>query len=497
MKKSVIIMGGGMAGLCAGALLAKRGHPVTLFEKQDKTGGYVTGFHRDGFYFDATGSFLAACLKGSEFYDIFSELGISGKLDFLPIPRIRNIYPTYELNLDYHNPAAYVDALKGKFPEYGEKLEAYAELTRKLGQEFRQFEKGPLWKKCLLPFFYPTLFKCARHSHAAILRHFFGANDEIQHGLSALPTTLPPTQLSYIFVAVLWAKVLKDGVFYPRGGMVKLTDILAQSLVDHGGVIHQDTGVQTITTRKGAVADITTSDGRTHRADWYIGAMNPYRGQSMLTGGAKLYGKMFDLDRYTVSPSAMLFYLGIKQSVLPPDWPYFVSLHTGVNPEQETEAIDQGRSDEGMHLVITTPSLLDPTLAPAGFHSMKILVHAPRSSLCKDQASAESIRVLQEKVFKVISEKTGLTLADNVVLNLSATPATLQQRTGNEEGSMYGFDAAMGQVGPRRPPNQTRIKNLLWVGHYTRPAHGIVGSSLSGSFAANIITEREGRKVRS
>lgn len=488
MPKSVLIMGGGMAGLCSGALLAKRGHPVTILEKQGKTGGYVSGFWRDDFYFDATGSFLAACLPGSEFFDIFTELGIADQLEFMQIPAIRNIYPTYELNLDYKNPSAYVDALKAEFPQYSEQLSEYAALTTKLGEEFLAFEKAPTWKKCLLPFLYRTLFKCARHSHGTIFKHFFGDNDELSHGLSALPTTLPPSQLSYIFVAVLWAKVLKDGVFYPKGGMIKLTDILAESILTSGGTIIKDCGVKKIRTVGRQVQEVLGEDRKIYKADWYIGAMNPYRGQAMLTAKQKLYGKMFDLDQYTVSPSAVLFYLGIKESALPEDWPYFVSLHTGVNAEQETSAIENGLFAEGLHLVITTPSLLDRSLAPKGFHGLKILVHTPHASKFVEQ----DMDKLQEMVFEAISHKTNLNIDSSVVLNITATPQTLQHRTDNEEGSMYGFDAAMNQVGPRRPPTQTRIKNLLWVGHYTRPAHGIVGSGLSGSFAANIIREAKG-----
>ena len=487
MTESVVIVGGGMAGLCAGALLAKRGHSVTLLEKQGKTGGYVSGFWRDDFYFDATGAFLAACLQGSEFFDIFTELGLADRLEFIQIPAIRNIYPTYELNLDYRNPAAYVDSLKEQFPKYAGKLQEYVQLTTTLGNEFLQFEKAPLWKKCLLPILYRTLFKYARHSHGAILNHFFGDNDEISHGLSALPTTLPPSKLSYIFVAVLWAKVLKDGVFYPRGGMVRLTDILARSLQDHGGIIHTDIAIKQISNSHGKVTKIICEHGKTFQADWYIGAINPYHGQAMLSGGRKLYGKMFDLDQYTVSPSALLFYLGIKKSALPIDWPYFVSLHTGKNPEQETRAIDQGHLNKGLHLVITTPSLLDHSLAPPDYHCLKILVHAPHASIFANSYDKNKIKTLQHQVFQAISEKTKLNLKDNIILQFSATPHTLQQRTDNEEGAMYGLDAALNQVGPRRPPTKTRLKNLLWIGHYTRPAHGIVGSGLSGSFAANII----------
>lgn len=487
MSKSVVIMGGGMAGLCAAALLAKRGHQVTLLEKEEKTGGYVTGFWRDGFYFDATGAFLAACRKGSEFFAVFKELGLNNKLRFIPIPAIRNIYPTYELNLDYRNPLTYINSLQEKFPGSADKLDEYATLTSKVGHEFLKFEIAPWWKKLLLPFLFPTLIKYARHSHGAILRHFFGDNDEISYGLSALPTTLPPSQLSYIFVAVLWAKVLKDGVFYPEGGMIRLADMLTQSIVDHGGVIEKGAGVTIISTRSGRVENIACDNGKTYQADWYVGAMNPYRAQSMLKGRDKLYGKLFNLDQYKVSPSAMLFYLGIKKSVFPDGWPYFVSLHTGQNPEQEATLIEQGCLKESLHLVITTPSLLDANLAPKGFHAMKILVHTPNALRFRDQLSVQKITALQQKIFKIISNKTGLTIENNDVVNITATPDTLCRRTGNENGAMYGFDAALGQVGPGRPPIRTGVKNLLWVGHYARPSHGIVGAGLSGSFAANII----------
>lgn len=489
-ENSVIIMGGGMAGLTAAALLSKRGHKVTLLEKEEKTGGYVTGFKRDGFYFDATGAFLAACKPGNEFHGIFSELGIDTALDFLPIPAIRNIYPSFELQLDYRNPAAYVESLAERFPGHKDALSAYSRLTAKLGRQFLAFEKAPLWKKALLPFLYPTLFRWARHSHGTILERFFKGHPAIIHALSALPTTLPPSQLSYIFVAVLWAKVLKDGVFYPKGGMLKVTDMLRQAILDNGGTIHTGQEVRTIRNSMNKVNAVVTQDGTVYEADWFIGAMNPFHGQAMLQGETKLYGKVFALKRYTVSPSALLFYVALPGHALPADWPYFVSLHTSDDPELEAQAIAKGIYKNGLHLVITTPSLLDPDLAPQDHHALKVLVHAPKASIfAKEFPSRESIDKLQQDIFAVIKEKTGLDLAANNLFTVQATPQVLIARTGNEEGAMYGFDSALGQVGPGRPPLSTKIANLLWIGHYNRPAHGIVGSALSGCFAANIINK--------
>ncbi len=490
-KKSVIIMGGGMAGLTAAALLSKRGLHVTLLEKEEKTGGYVTGFWRDGFYFDATGAFLAACKPGSEFHGIFTELGLDTKLDFLTIPAIRNIYPGFEIQLDYRNPAAYVASLAARFPEQKESLTAYSKLTTKLGRQFLAFEKAPLWKKALLPLLYPTLFRCARHSHGTILNRFFKGQPDIIHALSALPTTLPPSQLSYIFVAVLWAKVLKDGVFYPKGGMVQVSDMLRQTIVDNGGTIHLGQEIKAIRNNGQEVQAVVSHDDTVYEADWFIGAMNPFHGQAMLQGEAQLYGKVFDLGRYTVSPSALLFYVALPAQALPDDWPYFVSLHTSADAELEAQALAKGIYKNGLHVVITAPSLLDPDLAPAGHHAMKILVHAPMASVFAEEfPSQESIDKLQGDIFEIIKEKTGLDLAASSLFTVQATPQVLLDRTGNEEGAMYGFDSALGQVGPGRPPLTTKLDNLLWIGHYNRPAHGIVGSALSGCFAANIISTK-------
>ncbi|MCP4666173.1 MAG: hypothetical protein GY849_07380, partial [Deltaproteobacteria bacterium] len=89
--------------------------------------------------------------------------------------------------------------------------------------------------------------------------------------------------------------------------------------------------------------------------------------------------------------------------------------------------------------------------------------------------------------FSLICRYTGLDIPAHALFIERATPMTLARRTGNEGGAMYGLDAACGQVGPQRPPNRTTLDNLLWVGHYTHPAHGIVGSAMSGRFAAETV----------
>ena len=54
-KKKVVVIGGGPAGMEAARVAAKRGHDVTLFERQSKVGGLIP---------------LAAMVKGLEIEDL-------------------------------------------------------------------------------------------------------------------------------------------------------------------------------------------------------------------------------------------------------------------------------------------------------------------------------------------------------------------------------------------------------------------------------------------
>ena len=50
--KKIIIIGSGITGLCTGIFLLKKGHEVTIYEKNDFAGGCCTGWERNGYYID-------------------------------------------------------------------------------------------------------------------------------------------------------------------------------------------------------------------------------------------------------------------------------------------------------------------------------------------------------------------------------------------------------------------------------------------------------------
>ena len=94
-----IIIGSGIGGLTAAALLAKKRLRTLLLEKEKQLGGYVVSFRRGEYLFDATGAFVGGCSEGGEFYQILKEIEADEDISFIPIHHIRNIYPGFEIHL--------------------------------------------------------------------------------------------------------------------------------------------------------------------------------------------------------------------------------------------------------------------------------------------------------------------------------------------------------------------------------------------------------------
>ena len=76
----VVIIGSGMAGLTAGAYLAKSGHDVTVFEQYSTPGGVTSTMSQDGYGWDIGPLLLEGFAPGDKCRAILEELGVSGQV---------------------------------------------------------------------------------------------------------------------------------------------------------------------------------------------------------------------------------------------------------------------------------------------------------------------------------------------------------------------------------------------------------------------------------
>jgi len=491
-KYDVIIIGGGGAGLTAGALLARQGHwRVLLLEQGATTGGYVTSFKREGFTFDATGAFLGGCEQGGEFHQILAKAGALPYLRFLRIEMARNIYRDFTLDLRLRGGfEEYIRGVRALFPEEQEGLNDYFALIRKVGTEISRFEEITWWQMVFFPFYFRHLIRYERASLGEILDRYFHG-DKIKQVLSSLPAYLPASRLSFLFTATLISKVLAQGVWYPQGGMGTISQALEAAFREAGGEVRLKTAAQRIVVEGGRVKGVITKAGDFLQADRVVAALNIRQALVDLLPEEQRRRFSSVVARLEYSLSSFLVYLGVRMDLDKRDFPYFTYLSTG-DAQREYEQLLRGERPDDPTVIITIPTLLDPTLAPKGHHIVRLMTPASygfgngwgahdrsRYLRIKEETAQRLIRFVEERYIPGLSEHCTFIEA--------ATPLTLERYTANEKGASYGLAPTPSQIGRGRPANRTALQGLYLAGHYTRPAHGIVGAAISGRFVADII----------
>lgn len=76
MNKSLIIIGGGIAGLSARCYARMNGYQTQIFEMHDKPGGLCTAWERKGYTIDVCLHWLVGSAPGLALYQIWQELGV-------------------------------------------------------------------------------------------------------------------------------------------------------------------------------------------------------------------------------------------------------------------------------------------------------------------------------------------------------------------------------------------------------------------------------------
>lgn len=492
-KYDAIVIGAGMGGLTAGALLARKGLKVLLLEKEGQVGGYVVSFKRGGYTFDATGTFLGGCQEGGEFYQILREIDAHEAIEFIPIHHIRNIYPGFEISLKQGGFSSYADGLMDLFPEEEKGLKDYLSLVKRIGDEIRSYSGMTLTKRILFPFYFRNLIRLHRTTHQTILDKLFRGG-EIKMALHTLPATEPPSRLSFLLVAALINKALMEGVFYPRGGMGRVSRVMADSFLNSGGEISLNTKVDQILMKDGRPIGVLTEEGRVFEAPLVISNVNP----NLLT---KMLPPEFQkpllkkAERFEYSLSSFILYVATDLNLNGMGLPYFTYLRSLSDLEEEYRMMRRGEIPKNPTLIVSIPTLLDPSLAPNGRHILKILVVTPyqyREEWGK-QSPGKRQQIKEEFCQKILIQMESKLIPDlrnHLLFYEAAAPLTLERYTGNELGAMYGLASTPEQIGHLRPSHQTPIPGLFQVGHYTRPSHGIVGVSLSGLFAVRAILRK-------
>jgi all-trans-retinol 13,14-reductase len=472
----VTVVGAGIGGLTAAALLARQGAKVLVVESHDRPGGCCTSWLRkarlrDGtvghFIFDGGAQDFSGFGPCGTLRWLLTELGLDSRLAW---HRVNHRYYLDDLVVDVPATAeGFARKLAGMFPAEAAGLDnffriistIYADMGDHGGAHPGVPQTAAEREQWVAR--HPVFAQWMQSTFVAMLDAFI-ADERPKHFLTILSEYLSDDAASLTVgeMAPLFGYYI-DGGFYPQGGSQEFADALAEVVKENGGQVRLSTRVDRINTDNGRATSITLDDGETHRSGHVI--YNGDVGQLPNCLDAGLLPPRFQqrLNSRRLGPSAILVSLGVDRL---PAMPARVFV-----------------TKNNFTFGIGNPSAIDPTLAPPSCAAVTLLC------LLNEEDSAQWFRfdrrtyAAEKEAFAKrmlsIVEEIAPGFAASIVYRQTATPPTFARYLNTKTGNIYG--------GARRqwkPHNQQVLPGLFLVGGGTLPGPGIEAVVLSGIAAA-------------
>lgn len=483
----VVVIGGGIGGLSAAALLAKAGKSVLLVERHDRPGGYAHGFRRKHYQFDSGVHLVSGCgsrhyRNGGVIHRLCRALGIVPEDLFIPVtPYARAGYPGLELSL-HSGAEAFIASLAEAFPGERAGLAALVRLCLCVAEESMLADEILEQAKTrrLSPLeTLPTLFRYRRATLSQVLDEYLEDSRLKSACASLWPYLgLPPSRLSFLLWAAMMAGYIHEGGYYCRGSFQHYANLLARGIERQGGEVLLNTGVRRICVEQGRAGGIMLENAQIVRAGAVISNIDARETAEMIGRHLLPAGHWDALERMVPSLSVFVAYLATDL-----DWPrqaHESFFFERFDHEASFALTAQGRAD---WFSVTVPTLADPTLAPPGQHVLLL------TTLCPYHVG-ESWRTAKPRFQQGLMERAERRfpgLGEHLSWLESGSPRTLERYTLNHAGAAYGWAPTPDQIGPNRPGVRGVLPGLYHAGHWTRPGGGVAAVSVSGMLAAQAV----------
>ena len=493
-KPRVIVVGAGIGGLTAGALLARRGYDVLIFDQAIVPGGCASTFKRRGFTFDVGATQVAGLEPGGIHHRIFSELDIELPEATPCDPACAVFLPdeTEPINV-WRDPEKWQLERQKQFPG----SEPFWGLMNRLFQASWRFQgRDPVlpprniwdvWQliKALRPdtsITFPFTFMTV----ADALR-LFNLDDnlrlktflDLQLKLYSQVDT-EETALLYAATA-LGVSQEPQGLYHLQGSMQVLSDRLVEALERYGGKLLMRHTVEAIETENGKAAAVRVKNQKTgevwrETADFVVANVTAQnlvqltgmgKSQPQTASGFLQRGYRRRVDKLPPASGAFVVYLGVEESAIPPGCPphlQFFYDYDGVIGENNSLFVSvshpgDGRAPEGK-----------ATITASSFTDTRRWWNASDYQALKQQYTEGAIARLSS-YFRLTPE--------TLVYQEAATPRTFAHFTARDRGEVGGVGQRIPTFGPFGFANRTPFQKLWLVGDCTHPGEGTAGVSYS------------------
>ncbi len=477
----VIVIGSGIGGLSAAALLAKAGRQVLVLEQHDRAGGYAHGFRRKKYTFDSGVHLISGCglqgyqggqlirkvLQAVDAYEQLEFIKVN-PFSFVSLPGLSVALPS---SID-----AFVQQLAAIFPHQQQGLHDLLTLCLQLAEQVAKAEDCMAANDLTGSRSELALLFQYRHSTLADVWGDFIQDPQLQSIFAAnWPYLgLPPEKISFVYWASMLMGYVLEGAYYCKGGFQRFADALVDGIQEAGGTVRFKSAVSRIRVLDNQVQGVELASGEFIAAKQVISNADMRHTVSVLVG-EQYFPKRYLSRLQRMQPSMSIFVVYIATDL---DVVALGAHHEGFYYDELDHGLNYHQSLQGelSWLSITIPTLVDTSLAPTGEH-LVVLTTLANFEQYDDWQDGKADFTQQMLDF---ADKQLPGLAAHLLFVDAGSPATMQRYTSNYKGAAYGWDVSPAQSGANRAGNRSPIDGLFFVGHWTTPGGGVYGVTYSG-----------------
>ena len=487
----VVVIGAGMGGLTAAAMLARSGLCVLLVDKNDRLGGYAQSIEREGFTFDLAVHLICGCNEGGTVRSVLEDLGVQDEIEFMkPDIFYRCIFPDFTLDIP-NGLEQFAEAHVQRFPREKQGIEALISTMEDIYNDIIRIPPSMgLLDLLKTPFVHPRLFKYRNKTFAQMLDDFL-KDRKLKAALSVLwgyiglsPSRLPATFMSTAIIALV-----RDNQCYVRGGFQQLVKALAHGLEKHGGELLPGTRVDKIHCDNGKTSSVELEGGARVKAKVVVSNVSAKQTFGKLVRSLNINKRYLDrVHHMRPSCSSFEIFLGTDLDMYDSfaahenfvSWSYDLD-YDPANAFSQMLDETGGRGGIG----ICVPTLTDPSLAPKGKHVLCLVTFAPYDMVKNwDEAKSNIGERLIKRVETLIPS-----LNDHAIIKEIVSPLDMERLTLNDKGASYGWEKSLDQVGPKALTSSTPVEGLYLAGHWAGSEHGVPGTIGSGKRVSDSIVQ--------
>jgi phytoene dehydrogenase-like protein len=488
----VAVIGSGLAGLTAGATLARAGHKVRVYEQFERPGGVTAPYEQAGFKWDLGQLLIEGLGPDEPVGRVLAALGVADRI------RVRvddrgYVFPDFALPrpVEYAGVRWRMERLKQLFPSEAAGLErywrAYLRFTRVMTcARRREAAEGGValyWKTRLYWELLPLLpqkdwsaqrlmestFRSEklRLVFLSILADFFTAPEQFMGlGVFALNPEASfdcrmPRQLARGAEQLYHYSIL--------GGISTLVEALVGQIRAHGGEVCTSLPVRRIVVAAGRVTGVEAEDGSQMPAHAVVASGGAQEVFFDLVGSEHLPPDFSArLRALPLMGSVFMLHLGLDADPGPAVQgvcTYYYGTYdlAGVIAEAHAGIYHEGRAGFVVHL----PSRHSPEMAPPGCHAMTIYTICP--DRLKEASWSERKEILAERLLDCAEQRLP-GLRAHIRQRTILTPEDFRRRTHTARHAFGGLAPVMGAW---RPPHKTPLQGLWFVGAQSESGGGV------------------------